>query len=515
MRADESTVARTPTGPGTRAGRASRARATVAVAVVATLSLTVAACTGTDSFGVKVQKAKLAASTTTTEPPDCAAMLPPEALAGQLLMVMVANPAQAAEDLSSGKVGGFGLKGAQSASIDSQVADAVAGAPLQPFVAADEEGGTVQRLAAALGRLPSQTTFGNGTVEAAQEAYRRHDSGMRDLGFNMTFAPVADVGSGSGLGTRTFGTDPAKVSQFVVASVEVAEGSGLIPVVKHWPGIGGGTADPHVKLTTLAPVDQLRTKDLVPFQAAFDAGAPAVMLTHAVVPGLTEPGVPASLSSAAINGELRGRQGFDGLVITDSLGMGAVVKQFPQPQAAEQAIAAGADVALLSGGDVVDETHARLTEAITADRLPREQVLASVRRVLELKGVDGPCIGVVTRYASAAQAAQACEDAAAEDAATRTDDEDGTSGSSSGSSSGATDCTTTTVDDAAPTTIDAGINDDGSDDDLTTTTVRRTTSTTTTLRTTTTVRRSTTTTEDTTEPNPDDFDVVTPDEPAG
>lgn len=489
-----------------------------AVATATTLlALVLTACTGTDSFGVKVQEAKAARSTTTTEAPDCAEMLPPEALAGQLLMVMVANPAQAADDLRNGTVGGFGLKGAQSAAISTQVAEAVQGAPVQPFVAADEEGGTVQRLAAALGRLPSQTTFGKGTVEAAQEAYRRHDAGMKDLGFNMTFAPVADVGSGSGLGSRTFGTDPAKVSQFVVASVKVAEESGLVPVVKHWPGIGGGTADPHVKLTSLAPVDQLRAKDLVPFQAAIDAGAPAVMITHAVVPGLTEPGVPSSLSRAAITDELRGRQGFKGLVVTDSLGMGAVVKQFPQPQAAEQSIAAGADVALLSGSDVVAQTHERLTEAITSKRIPRAQVLESVRRVLELKGVDGPCIGVVTRYSNAAQALQACQDAAEEAAATEGTDPQDAEGSDDGSTTSTTvDCTTSTTSGTTRTTIDSGINDPGTDDtgtDGTSTTVRKS-SATTVPRTTTTVRRSTTTT-DTTEPDPNDFDVVQPDEPAG
>ncbi len=496
--------------------RPRRARTTVAVATVALLSLTVAACTGTDSFGVKVEKAAAVASTTTTEPPDCAAMLPPEALAGQLLMVMVSNPSLAAADLRAGTVGGFGLKGAQSASIDTQVAEAVEGAPLEPFVAADEEGGTVQRLANALGRLPSQATLGAGTVEAAQEAYRRHDTGMKDLGFNMTFAPVADVGSGSGLGSRSFGTDPTKVSQFVVASVEVAQESGLVPVVKHWPGIGGGSADPHVKLTTLAPVDQLRAKDLVPFQAAFDAGAPAVMITHAAVPGLTEPGVPSSLSRAAITDELRGRQGFDGLGITDALGMGAVVKQFPQPQAAEQAIAAGADVALLSGGDVVAETHQQLTEAITENRLPRAQVLASVRRVLELKGVDGPCIGVVTRFSNLAAARQACEEAAAEDALADSDaQEDGAQEDGAGPSTTSVDCTTTTTSGTSRTTVDSGINDTGTDEETdatTTTSVRR--STTTTLRTTTTVRRATTTTE-AAEPDPNEFDVVQPDEPTG
>ena len=478
------------------------------------------ACTGTDSFAVKAQKAKAPArSTSTTAPPDCAAMLPPAALAGQLLMVMVTNPSLAADSLRSGQVGGFGLKGAQSAAVATQVADAVQGAPVQPFVAADEEGGTVQRLSAALGRLPSQTTLGAGTVEAAQEAYRRHDAAMKDLGFNMNFAPVADVGSGSGLGTRTFGTDPAKVSQFVVAAVKEADDAGLVPVVKHWPGIGGGTADPHLKLTTLAPIDQLQAKDLVPFRAAFDAGAPAVMVTHAVVPGLTEPGVPASLSKAAITDELRGKEGFKGLVVTDSLGMGAVVNKFPQPQAAEQAIAAGADVALLSGTDVVAQTHQQLTEAITERRLPRAQVLASVRRVLELKGVDGPCIGVVTRYSNAARAAQDCADAASSSDATDTTDPADGSGSStttyrSGSARSTTtslDCTTSTTTGSSRTTVDSGINDAGASGSSTT--VRRTTSTTT-YRTTTTVRRSSATT-DTTEPDPNNFDVVAPDYTTG
>jgi len=493
---------------------------TAVAAAVTLLALVLTACTGTDSFGVKVEKAKAVRSTTTTEAPDCAEMLPPEALAGQLLMVMVANPSLAADALRNGTVGGFGLKGAQSAAISTQVAEAVQGAPVQPFVAADEEGGTVQRLAAALGKLPSQTTLGAGTVEAAQEAYRRHDAGMKDLGFNMTFAPVADVGSGSGLGTRTFGSDPTKVSQFVVASSKVAEESGLVPVVKHWPGIGGGTADPHVKLTALAPIDQLRAKDLVPFQAAIDAGVPAVMITHAVVPGLTEPGLPASLSKAAITDELRGKQGFKGLVITDSLGMGAVVKQFPQPQAAEQAIAAGADVALLSGTDVVSQTHQQLTEAITEKRLPRAQVLASVRRVLELKGVDGPCIGVVTRYSNVAQATQACQDAAADAATTvGTDPQDPGDRTGAGSSSSTTvDCTTSTTSGSTRTTLDTGINDPGTNSpgvNGSSTTLRRSTATSTTIyRTTTSVRRSTTTT-DTTEPDPTNFDVVAPDDTTG
>jgi hypothetical protein len=119
------------------------------------------------------------------------------------------------------------------------------------------------------------------------------------------------------------------------------------------------------------------------------------------------------LSRSAITDELRGRQGFDGLVVTDSLGMGAIVNTTPQDEAAERAILAGADIALVSGTDGVADTHARLTEAITEQRIPGDQVIASVRRVLAAKGIEGECVDVVAAYSSRLQASA---DAAAETA---------------------------------------------------------------------------------------------------
>jgi len=407
------------------------------MAVVTVVAL--GACTGTDSGQVELVKAQAPPkSTTTTRPPDCAEMLSPAAQAGQLLMLMTSSPLGATEALTAGRIGGFGLKGSQSSEVASQVATATENAVIEPFVAADEEGGTVQRLSTALGRLSSARKLGQGTVQDASATWTEHVAAMKQLGFNMNFAPVADVGSGSGLGSRSFGDDPATVSQFVNASVAAHVAGDVMPVVKHWPGIGSGSADPHAQLTTLAPLTELRTKDLVPFVDAFSKGAPAVMVTHAEVPGLTEPGVPASLSRAALTGELRGAEGFSGLIITDSLGMGPIVANSSQAEAAEKAISAGADIALLSGSDVVTEAHTQLTAAITEGRIPEQQVTDSVRRVLDAKGISGPCIDVVSQYAAQQRQSTECADAGTEttttDGSEPTTDCSGATANSSGNS---------------------------------------------------------------------------------
>ncbi len=376
--------------------------ATSALAAVTCVLL--AACTGTSGTQVEVKAPTTdPRAPTTTQVADCAETLPPSAQAGQMLMVMVTAPGLAKEALSTATAGGFGLKGRQSASVEGEIQDATSAAPVKAFVASDEEGGTVQRFKNALGTLPSAATMAKSTPEEAARAIGDYARKMVGIGVNMNFAPVADVGSGSGLGTRSFGDDPADVSRFVTASVKAQQDAGLIATVKHWPGIGGGTADPHDSLETLGSLAELSQKDLIPFTAAFEAGVKAVMVTHSEVPGLTEADTPASLSKAAITGQLKGRDGFKGLVITDSLGMGAIVADHSQDEAAEMAIAAGADIALVSGADVVPVAHQRLTAAITTGRIPRDQVLDSVRRVLTAKGIKGECPDLIASIATAQQ----------------------------------------------------------------------------------------------------------------
>ena len=379
------------------------------VAALAGLAMVVAGCTGTGGGQVEVRSAttERPPSTTTTAPPDCADMLPPEARAVQLVMAMVPAPTSATEELAAGLLGGIALEGNQRSDVAAQIREATADVPLPVIVAADEEGGGVQRLRLAAGSIPSAADLAEGTPEEAADVVGQHAATVRELGVTMMLAPVADVGSGSGLGTRSFGRDPLEVSAFVEALVPAIRDAGVVPVVKHWPGIGAGGPDPHQRLPTLAEVETLRTRDLVPFDRAIAVGAPAIMVTHAAVPGLTAPGEPASLSRNAITGELRGRQGFDGLVLTDDLSMAAVTNLTTEPEAAELAIAAGADVALVGDLDVAERTRARLVDAITTGRLPEGQVVDSVRRVLRVKGVSGPCLDAVSRYSALLRSAAA------------------------------------------------------------------------------------------------------------
>ncbi len=412
-----------------------RARSLLAM-TLATVTAFAVGCAGTSGQQVDVRAADPGDGTTTstTQPPDCAQMLPVEARAAQLVLAMVTSPQVAAGPLAKGTIGGFGLKGNQTKDVGDQIAAAVEDAPMTPLVGVDEEGGTVQRLRLAIGEVPSAATVAKGTTTDAATQAGEHAAAMRQLGFNMNFAPVADVGSGSGLGTRSYGTDPQTVSNFVAAVWPAMQKNGITPVVKHWPGIGGGQADPHQKLTSLDSIAELRAKDLIPFQTAIEDGVPAIMVTHAEVPGLTQDGEPASLSQAAITGELRGAEGFDGLIITDSLGMGAIAATDTQAEAAEKAITAGADIAMVSGADVVPEVHDRLVDAISSGRIPPDQVLASVRRVLAAKGVDGQCLDAVARYSAIARSATTTTAA--------------TGGATNGSLPGAT-----------TTTVPSGIND--------------------------------------------------------
>ncbi len=221
-----------------------RARSLLAM-TLATVTAFAVGCAGTSGQQVDVRAADPGDGTTTstTQPPDCAQMLPVEARAAQLVLAMVTSPQVAAGPLAKGTIGGFGLKGNQTKDVGDQIAAAVEDAPMTPLVGADEEGGTVQRLRLAIGEVPSAATVAKGTTTDAATQAGEHAAAMRQLGFNMNFAPVADVGSGSGLGTRSYGTDPQTVSNFVAAVWPAMQKNGITPVVKHWPGIGGGQDD--------------------------------------------------------------------------------------------------------------------------------------------------------------------------------------------------------------------------------------------------------------------------------
>jgi len=226
------------------------------------------------------------------------------------------------------------------------------GASASPLVMADVEGGGVQRLPGVVEAFPwpreLAATESVGQVEQLAETVGRQ---MLSAGVTVDLAPVVDLDDRPGPsstnpdGLRSFSINPATTSAYGVAFMQGLRNVGVVPVVKHFPGIGQSTQNTDYGRAATRPLSELRTSGLQPFIAAIAANAPAIMISNAYVPGLTTQ--PASLSPAVIHNLLRTKLGFSGLVVTDSLSAGAITAAgYPVPQAAVAAIEAGADLVL-------------------------------------------------------------------------------------------------------------------------------------------------------------------------
>ena len=222
----------------------------------------------------------------------------------------------------------------------------------------DEEGGDVTRLAHAAGSpYPGNAALGAiDDVELTERIYRAIGRDLLATGFNVNLAPTVDVNTADDnpvIGTRSFGSDPARVAAQSAAAVVGLQSVGVAACVKHFPGHGGTSTDSHLDLPTLdVGMEVLRERDLTPFVAAIKAGTQAVMTAHIRVPVLTGD-LPATLSRAAMVDLLRRELGFAGVVITDALEMRAAAEVAGgTAAAAARALAAGND--LLCLGSRVD-----------------------------------------------------------------------------------------------------------------------------------------------------------------
>jgi beta-N-acetylhexosaminidase len=273
---------------------------------------------------------------------------------------------------------------------------------------ADQEGGGIQRLRGAIPDLPWPSELAaTNTVAQVRAKAAAWGRAMAALGVTMDLAPVLDVDARPGPsddnpdGKRAFSGDAANVSRYGVAFMQGLRDGGIIPVVKHFPGLGGTTGNTDARPAPTKPIATLRADDLGPFRAAIAAGAPAVMVANATVPGMTTH--PAGLSSAVIGTLLRGELGFSGLVVTDSLSAGAVTAVTKNlGEAAADAIESGADLVLfgdtssashraaLSGPAVqesFDQIVAALRDALASGALHEDRLDAAVGNVLRVRGV--------------------------------------------------------------------------------------------------------------------------------
>jgi beta-N-acetylhexosaminidase len=300
-------------------------------------------------------------------------------------------------------VGGIVLFGsAAPADLAAQLRALESHAPrgIDPFVMADEEGGEVQRLANLAGSIPSARQMGATMTPAAIERLAQA-LGRRLLaaGVTMDLAPVLDVDGGAGPndrdadGTRSFSPDERVAAADGLAFAEGLERAGVVPVVKHFPGLGGATGNTDLEPAATPSLAVLERVGLRPFEQAVRARLPAVMVSNATVPGLTT--VPAGISHAAIAGLLRGKLGFRGLVVTDSLSAKSLSDiGFSVPAASMSAIASGADLVLFNadGGEVGSVTAAIVgaeLSAVRSGRLAQATLRAAAREVLVAKHVAG------------------------------------------------------------------------------------------------------------------------------
>ena len=264
--------------------------------------------------------------------------------------------------------------------------------------AADFERGLAMRMNGAAS-FPAAMAFGAaGDTELARQFGRITAQEARAIGVQWNWFPVADVNSNPAnpiINTRSFGEDPAQVGKLVAAYIRGARGQGMLTTVKHFPGHGDTDTDTHLTLARVtASKERLDQLELVPFRDAIAAGVDAVMTAHVTVPAIEpDPNVPASVSKNVVTGLLKEQLGFRGLVVTDALDMGGLMRAFPGSPAevsSEEAVAAieaGNDMVIIPA-DLDGAYHGLLT-AVRSGRISMKRVDASVLKILRLKASVG------------------------------------------------------------------------------------------------------------------------------
>ncbi|HEY5273502.1 MAG TPA: glycoside hydrolase family 3 N-terminal domain-containing protein [Acidimicrobiales bacterium] len=257
-----------------------------------------------------------------------------------------------------------------------------------PFVMVDQEGGAVQRLVATIGQIPSARTMGSTMTPAAIEVLATNlGAKLRRLGVTMDLAPVLDLDGAPGPnsidadGTRSFSVTGSIATADGLAFARGLLRAGVLPVLKHFPGLGGASGNTDLGPAATKPYVGLGTAGVQPFSAAIAAGAPAVMIANATVPGLTSR--PASLSRVVITGLLRHKLGFSGLVLTDSLSVPSITAAgYNLPKAAVAALRAGTDEVLFNAtpSAVASDNKAivaGILHAVARHKLSRATLLAA------------------------------------------------------------------------------------------------------------------------------------------
>jgi beta-N-acetylhexosaminidase len=254
------------------------------------------------------------------------------------------------------------------------------------LVSTDQEGGTVCFRATQVPCLAGAREAGPLGPTAIEAEMKTMSAGLKALGFDINFAPVADVWDGIHpfMSDRSYGQDPQRVAQDVTGAIAGIHAAGMYAAAKHFPGHGTANADSHQSLPLVSEsLATLRARDWLPFQAAIGAQVDFVMVGHLSVPALD--GLAPTSMSASVLQALRQDLGYRGVVISDDMQMGALSPQFPPPTAAVRFLKNGGDMVIVSHDlAVADATDEAIHAAVLDGSYPRAQLDASVQKLLTL-----------------------------------------------------------------------------------------------------------------------------------
>ncbi len=333
-----------------------------------------------------------------------------EDLVGQLFMIGIhgtsldGDAAMLVRDIKPGGVCLFSRNIRKAEQTRKLLDDCAAAIEIPPILALDQEGGLVDRLRRIVSPMPAPSAFRN-TLDVA-EFGKLVGQTVSTLGFNVNFAPVVDVIDQdrakftNGLHSRAFGASSAEVTELAGAFLRNMQANGVIGCAKHFPGLGASEVDSHEELPVVnIDTQALNDIDLAPYRTLISQGdVHSVMIAHAAFPlsDLQESDqngrlLPSSLSFSVVSRLLRDQIGFNGLVITDDLEMGAIVKNFGIGEACVMAVGAGADMlAVCANEAAIREGYQTVLSAVRSDRISMERLLTSAARIRSFKALLHP-----------------------------------------------------------------------------------------------------------------------------
>lgn len=264
-----------------------------------------------------------------------------------------------------------------------------------PLLCIDEEGGRVARIANndvfGVTKYESMTALALEGERKVYEASRYIGSYVRDFGFDVDFAPVADVNTNPEnivIGARAFSDNPQTASTMVVSYLNGLWDSGITGCLKHFPGHGDTKNDTHTGYAeSMKTWDEMVGCEMIPFKAGIDAGTELIMTAHIAAPKVTGSDIPSTMSSVILQDKLRGELGYKGIIVTDAIEMGAIIQKYGPSEAAVETVKAGVDIVLLPADYVkaVDE----IINAVRSGILDEKKIDESVYRILALKMKKG------------------------------------------------------------------------------------------------------------------------------